>query len=703
MREYAIDFQNYLTTYDSLTGEYKEQVITDSQRLELITDLLKYPGECNLDERVQVARKFAKEFEETGSYNQFYPNTLEDRRFWDFAKRLCYTGLLIDNLFYIPGDAIWYWNFTPIPDKVKKRTAFATIYDTDIWWYQLLELSRLSNKFTLTLKKRQMGFSLKSVSKILKRAWFEEGFSGKISAWDDTYNRTNWSIMEQYRTHLNKHTRWTRQFDGVGAKNSYGFWKEEVLGSIIKEANTKTNPAAVVSGKTDEILFDEAGVAPNLDETIGFVEPALKQGNIITGEMNVFGAVGKLDKSGPLKEYFYKPEAGNFLALPNRWSERYNETVGIFVPEYYSYGTFIDEFGNSKIEEAKDYLIEEGKQILEEKGFAKYALYRSQHPLTPEDCFSIRTKNIFPTEVIAPHYNWLLTNHKPFLVTLERTNSHIGFIPGAKTDIVREYPVKPSTVKHGAVVIDEPPISSNPPFGLYYAATDPVKTVSTDASLSLMSTYIFKAAHEIDGEFAQDKLVAWFTGRADSPYDTYQTSLDLVSLYNARWAVENDQPVFIEWLIGKNETHRLMRRSDMPLLKEWVPTSQIREELGWRTGSGNSTVKDKLFEMVIMYCTEEIGVEFDTKTGEPTTIYGVSRIMDQMLLKEMLEYDGKNADRIIAFGGVLMAARTNTNRGIKVRSNVDQKDLIKKALERPSFSTNSLSRPSFNSLRRTTR
>lgn len=696
----AVEYKSYLTTYDSKTKTFGERSITKDQRKELIRDLLRYPGEQGLDERIFACNQWGTYFEENGRYTDFHYGTLEYTLYWEFLKKVSYTGILIDDEFYITGDTIWYWNFIQIPDKAKGKPALPTIWDTDIWWFQLLELSALEGKFTITLKARQRGFSLKACAKILKRLMFEHGFSGKVAAWDEQYNRSNWLTLEDYRKFLNKHTDFVRNYGETG-DGKYGLWVEEELRSILKVANTKRNAATVVSGKTDEILFDEAGVAPNLNEMVGFVEPALRQGDLVTGEMHIFGAVGKLDQSDKLKRYFFKPKSGNFLELPNIWSNRPNEMVGIFIPESYSFGSFMDKYGNSYVQKAKEYIEAKSDTILKNKGFEDYKFYRSQHPLTPEDCFAIRKKNRFPTQKIQPHYDKLCREYEPLLVTLKEVKDRVIFDHGSKYNIVTDYPVTPNTEKHGAVVIDEPPISPHPPFGLYYAGTDPIKPISTQMSESLQTVYIYKAAHEIDGELSMDKVVAWYAGRGDDPYKSYEICLNLVKLYNARWAIENDQPAYIEWLFGKDEQHRIMKRSEMPILKDWVPKSRINEEYGWRTGSGNSTVKNKLYDLVAQYCDEEISVTFDPVTGESKPVYGVTRIKDAMLLKEMLDFNNSNADRIIAFGGVLMAAKANTNRGIKVINNnsAEEQALRDQALSRGPSIGSLRTRTSFNSLR----
>ena len=163
--------------------------------------------------------------------------------------------------------------------------------------------------------------------------------------------------------------------------------------------------------------------------------------------------------------------------------------------------------------------------------------------------------------------------------------------------------------------------------------------------------------------------MAWYCGRYDDPYATFEITKKMIKRWNARTAIENDQAACIEWMIREKMQKNLMKRSDIPILKDWVPNSQINAvEYGWRTGSGmgDSSVKNHLLALVVDYCNEVIATVTDD-TGNSRDIYGVSRIKDIMLLKEMLSYNPKrNVDRIIAFAGVLMAARHNTNRGIMV-------------------------------------
>ena len=222
------------------------------------------------------------------------------------------------------------------------------------------------------------------------------------------------------------------------------------------------------------------------------------------------------------------------------------------------------------------------------------------------------------------------------------------------------------------MVIDEMPFP-NPQWGMYYAGVDTISPLMGTTSISLQSIHIYKAAHEIDGEFAEDKLVAWYTGRTDDPYGSYEISRKLIKFYNARALVENNNRNYIEWMIKENERTCLMRKSDVPISKELIYNSNVS---GVEYGINVTRLKDYLISLAIEYISEVIGTRFNEKTGESTSIYGVTRIKDKMLLKEMLEYSSKkNTDRLDSFCLALLAAKSNTNRGVKVTARAMPKQI----------------------------
>ena len=670
-----------VTTYDTKkqswgTKEFKSR----AEKAKWLRGMINLPGECKLDKRIQIAFAQAAKFDKDELYTDFVEDTYDYEQYWKGQKEICLAGLLIDNQYYITGDHYWYLNFIKIPDKVRNDFCFPRLQDLDVWTFQNIELAELEGKYMAVLKARQTGFSLKFLSRILKRLWFERGFTGKIAAYQEIYLESAWGeILVPYRNHLNTHTGFIRHFHQSDLKYN---WKEgykinkngrpvfEGLGSSLRAYTTQQKASSVVSGKTDELLYDEAGVSLNLGKVMQLMIPALRLGNIQTGCMWIIGAAGEVKESEALSRIFYQPKGYNCLAFPNIWSGRPDEMVGMFVPYYYSFGDCMDEFGNSLIDVAKAayaIMLEAEK----EKSFNEFALFKAQYPETPEDAFSTQEENIFPVEKIQAHVEVLQRTYKPTVITLKDDNRHptgISHTFGSETPLITDFPMKKGTDRRGAIVVDEFP-EENPPYGLYYMGVDPVRAVVTEGRASLQAVYVFKAAHKVDDEYSEDKCVAWYCGRFDDPYTTFEITKKMMKRWNARTAIENDQAACIEWMIKEKMQKNLMKRSDIPILKDWVPNSQINAvEYGWRTGSGmgDSSVRNHLLGLVVDYCNEVIATVTDDE-GNSRDIYGVSRIKDIMLLKEMLSYNPKrNVDRIIAFAGVLMAARHNTNRGIMV-------------------------------------
>lgn len=642
--------------------------------------LVRLPGECKLDHRIQIAYSEATKFDKDGVYCDYIEGTFDYDVYWDRQKELCYTGVLIDNEQFVTGDHYWYLNFISIPDKVKGKFAFPRLQDLDLWTYQEVELAILSNEFQAILKARQTGFTLKFLARMLKRLWFEKSFEGKFCAFDERPIKAGWDgILVPYRAHLHEHTGWPREFE-LSDKSLN--WKQgykanindrmQVKGNLsaIKGITTKEKASAVVSGKTDEVLYDEAGVSGNVEKVIEFAEPALKFGNILTGFIWILGAAGETSQSKGLKTIFYAPEAHNCRSYPNIWSNRPSQRVGMFIPYYYSYGDCVDEWGNSLIELAKaSFAIEEEKK--KEKGFKAYSIFKAQYPATPEDAFASQEDNIFPSHIIQPHYDRLVREYKPTVVTLEYNPSKptgVSHKFGSESAVIDTLEIKEGMDKRGALVVEEFP-PADPPFGLFYVSVDPIRAVKTVTSQSLHSITVYKAAHRIENEFTEDKAVAWYAGRHDDAHRTFELTKKVIKWYNARAAIESDQAACLEWLQkGEHKMLRhLMRRSDIPILKDWVPNTKIdNSEYGFRTGSGNSTVKEHFYSLIIEYITEEID-EVKMPDGTTRIVYGVERIKDAMLLKELLEFrsDG-NYDRIISFAAALMVARANTNRGLMV-------------------------------------
>lgn len=510
--------------------------------------------------------------------------------------------------------------------------------------------------------------TIKTIVPLIRSLWFEKDQVCKILVPDERFVKKSWSdIIEPFRNHLNSHTAWYRSFSPDKTLD----WKQQIetiengrkiykgTGSTLLGFTTKGSLTSAVGGSNSRILLDEQGTNPNLISLIRYLVPSLEAGAIVTGFIDVVGAVGELKDAEDLKSIFYQPEANGFLGIKDIFDNT-KDNVGLFVPHNWGLEGFIDVFGNSKVKLAEDFIIEqrEEKKKLSPKD---YQLYVSQYPLKPSEAFLIREENIYPTDIIQPRYEKLLRNPIAIPITILEQNGKLTHKLGSEAPPVRDFPIKKETDKRGCIEMVEAPLYDNPPMGLYYGSCDPVTQIKTVTSDSLQSFGIYRSDFYQGDVFIPGKRVAWYAGRYDNVDITFEMCRKLMQYYNARTMIESDKDGFIKWLIGKKENILLMKRSEYPRLQEIIPNSKIFDDYGIKKGSSKN-FENHLHETNIRYITEEIGTDYDAD-GNSIPIYGVERIDDIMLLREFLEYNSRvNTDRLYEFAYGLDVAEGNTLR-----------------------------------------
>jgi hypothetical protein len=115
----------------------------------------------------------------------------------------------------------------------------------------------------------------------------------------------------------------------------------------------------------------------------------------------------------------------------------------------------------------------------------------------------------------------------------------------------------------------------------------------------------------------------------------------------------------------------------MLFLKDIGSNANVFQEYGWKN-TGN-LFKGHLLSYAIEYLKEEIDVVTKADGGIVKTTYGVERIPDPMLLKEMMAYHpGLNVDRLVAFTALIAFAKVQqSNRGYAKRKESTVKGLEK--------------------------
>lgn len=675
---------------------------------------VKYPSRYNLKFTNGYWNEQGKIFNTTGAYPQHVRNSLDFKNHWNFEKEKCnfkgvviYKSELENTEFAIPGMFYFYLNYCPIYDKLKSGYFLPEIYDGDYHYFLYLLRCVLHGKFGCVLKKRQSGYTLKNIAVVLLAVWFGQGAISKIFAIDESAVEDSWNLMENYKQHINRHTAWKRGFlpdklldwqikrkknDGSTAGNM----------SIVKGFSTKQDPSKGVGGNMSVLFGEEAGKNPTLDITHNYVTSNVGLGGAVTGLIIYSGAVGELTKCEPLKKYVLYPRENNFLTCANEIEEdhEFGLEVGFFAPEWWNYVSineetgeyekFYDEWGNSDKERALE-SIHKARIQAKEASPEDYRYYCSQRPISIKEAFDYRKESRFPKALLSRQEYRIDKGDYPYeLFDIERNHDGKPVFKQPTYPEILEFPYKPKKDKipYGCIKVWERPIE-NAKWGTYFAAVDPVSVDKTSTSESLFSVVIYKnlleVRYEEGGEekvrLEGDEIVASYVGRKDDVNKVNELGELLIEMYNAFAVVENNFDNFIKHMISKNKQKYLAVKSDLPFLKELDTNNTSYQEYGVRT---NATMWGQYINKILEYLKEEIGVEHKNDGSELRKRYGVEKIKDKRLIRELTEFTDEkgNYDQIVTLGLVLCLAKSRQANGLiskvdQVKDRVVDKNLYK--------------------------
>ena len=669
---------------------------------DFLIPLFKKPGEYNFDETSKIFNAEARKFQKQKYYCAAPVKSKDFITYWDDQKHRCRTGVI-----YYNGNSVWYltrdyymWlNFLPIYDKEEKKFDFAKVRDAQYHMALYEILAELHYKHVIILKKRQIASSYFHMAKLINQYWFEEGAVLKIGASLKDYinEKGSWKFLNEYKNFLNEHTAWYRPAE----PEKVGAWQQQIKVRINNRDTYRGNKSTVnlysfekdpthgVGGPVTYFFHEEAGIAPKMNDTYGFMKPALKSGHIITGQFIAAGSVGDLDQCEPLKEYILHPEENGFYGVESDLldSDGNIGVTGLFIPEQWSMPPYIDEYGNSLVEQALEALNKEFELAKKNLDPAAYQLSISQHPRTIEEAFATRKVSVFPPHLVSKQMQRIGDkDYSIEYVDLQR-NAEGKIIAKESNKLpIMEFPISKKAVdKEGVICVYERP-HKDPTFGMYYASVDPVGEGKTTTSDSLCAIYVYKNPVEViidegDGEvkntIERDKLVASWCGRFDDINKTHERLELLIEWYNAWTIVENNVALFIQYMISKRKQRYLVPKDMILFLKDIGANRNVFQEYGWK--NVGTLFKGTILSYGIEFLQEELDHETLPDGTIVKTIYGVERIPDIMLLKEMQAYrDGVNVDRLVAFCALVAFAKVQqSNRGLAKRVEVKKQNLDK--------------------------
>jgi hypothetical protein len=594
----------------------------------------------------------------------------EYKDFHNLHKEICMNGCMMDGVYINPflywHLNIWHTEVDILDDYNRINQKYANPLLRDNEWIVTNEIDRAQKekKGLVILGIRRFAKSVIEASYIAQGATFDENSQNIIAGLNAPDIKLITDKIDKGLNIVPKAWRWQRVEDnwknqvtlGIKTKSGQRIPFSQILIRNLDEGN---NEEAIAGTKPRRLIIDEIGKGNFLRgfqaAVPGFTTPfGWGCSPILTG------TGGDMKKFMDAKSLMFDVENFNFLTYKNSKDEK--RIHGLFISHKYrmeakeesSLGEFLGKDKDSplheismmvsneeKAKEITDNNLERLKKAGDRLAYLKEKMY---YPQEVDDIFLNEDTNIFDIEAAKRQKNRLIEG--------ERTGTPVILYDdgdGVKHEFtdkmpISNFPLKNSDLKDAPVVIYEFPVSS-PPYGLYVAGVDPYRQGKSAYSSSLGSVYIYKRMHAISGEKYQDMFVASYCARPDKKETWEEQARYLIKYYNARTLCENDEISFIDYMISKGDDQYLERQPDW--LKQIVPNTTVRRDYGIHRSS--EKIRDFLHGCLKKYSEEIIHSETNSEGEVVSKTKGMVKILDPLLLEEMIQYNETgNFDRIIA-------------------------------------------------------
>jgi hypothetical protein len=401
------------------TYENGKWSVTEYDNIEDFGDFIfstfKEPGEYDFDETSFLFNEHARYFEEHKVYSYAMYNSKDFIKYWDGEKQKCVNGVIFksnDKVWYLPREYYMWLNFLKIYDKVRKKFDFPIVMDVQLHMALYELLAELNYVHAAIFKKRQIASSYYHMAKFINRIWFDEGVILKMGASLKDYVNLagSWKFLDEYKTFLNSHTAWYRPMNPSKVLE----WQQKIeirqdgrtrdvgLKGMIQGMSFEQSPTKGVGGPCSLFFYEEAGIAPTMDKTAVYMKSAMEMGDLVTGTFIAAGSVGELKDAEPLKEMILNPKPNKIYAVKSDLLDDKGTLglTGLFIPEQWGMAPYIDQYGNSLVEEALKALDVRFAKAQKEMSAELYQLEVSQHPRNIKEGFAHREESKFPVALI---------------------------------------------------------------------------------------------------------------------------------------------------------------------------------------------------------------------------------------------------------------------------------------------------------------
>lgn len=624
--------------------------------------------------------------------------------YWQREKeRLMHGFYLADNRVYIPGWLYWhtvYWTIeidAKVGGKSFKGLGQPLFRDLDWEMGVNKERAEKEKKYIELVGSRRFGKSVWDSSMAAYYYTLFDNSESCISAGNSGDISVVTKKIETGLTHLHPVFQKQRIKNNWSIEIRAGFKDKKTGNPSANSSNSRVlmrnfqdgNNTMACNGLSPKFhVIDEIGKIPNFINCVQDTEPCWYNADGMFSVVIFSGTGGDMEVGKDAGDMFFSPGGYGILEFDDIWEHR--GKVGWFVPatkarNEYKEPKTLAEYLNidhpdlreiiilvSNEQKCMDEFITPMREDAARSGNPSRILKNKAYwPIKPSECFLVLSQNPFDTEECEKQLFKIkhqgVKTGTPVILKEDKTGRvYHEFVREDETYPITEFPVKSQDPK-GCVVIYEFPVS-NAPWLLYVGGIDPYKQDQAKFSDSLGAIYIFKRIHNILDEKFQDMIVAQYVGRPSNKIEWYENARMLLKYYNALALCENEDVGFIDYMLyTKKEGHYL---ADQPeWIKEVHPNTTVKRKKGVHV---TPQLRAHYNGFLLNYQREPVFMESNEDGSEQKEVLGTCRILDQMLLEEMIKYNQTgNFDRVVAASLAITLAR-KLDPDINIQSNEDE-------------------------------
>jgi hypothetical protein len=519
----------------------------------------------------------------------------------------------------------------------------------------------------LWLKPRGVGASWKGATIPIFNQFFEADNSTFIVADQKQYLLKDglYGKYLDYRNQLIKYgdvtdpkmvNGFSRQFSLMGTKDMEyrcSSWMHDANNNRI-EGGQKTSVYGLIidgvpdniRGKRGDIIYEEFGSFPNVDKTWEVAQSSVEEDGVVYASMYGFGTGGDTGTGiESLTKMFYDPIPYNILQFKNKWDEHFFEEPCSYFTTAKKSLRFKDKDGNSDQDTATIFLqkIRDDKEAGADPTLLP--AFKAEKPFTPQEALLNSVGNIFPITLLDAHLKYLFSSkiHREVVSYgyMSRIGTEAQFFPDFNA-LPYEKQGESIIVKGAVSVLHKPfKIGSKVPENLYRLSVDPYRH-DTSTGDSVGSIYVIENENSLT-PYKGDKIVAWYAGRPETQDEFNNTLFAMALYYNAKIAIENDEPGdIISYAKIHKLTYLLEQQFELAYDETIKTKSGMKRKFGMHIASGEDDLRKKQGDKYIQEWLLRVrGVDENGKQ-----ILNLHTIFDIGLLQELIKYKKGNFDRI---------------------------------------------------------